>query len=48
MIVTALLFLLRRGAGYPALVIRGGSLAAMLVGVVWLIERTANVSVLGI
>jgi len=46
-IVTALLFLLRRGAGYPALVIRGGSLAAMLVGVVWLIERTANVSVLG-
>jgi len=47
-IVTALLFLLRRGAGYPALVIRGGSLAAMGVGVVWLIERTANVSVLGI
>jgi hypothetical protein len=46
-IVTALLFLLRRGAGYPALVIRGGSLAAMGVGVVWLIERTANVSVLG-
>ena len=47
-VVTALLFLLRRGARYPGLVIRGGSFAAMLVGVLWLIERTANVSVLGI
>ena len=45
--VTALLFLLRRGALYPGLVIRGGSVAAMLVGAVWLIERTANVSMLG-
>ena len=46
-LVTALLFLLRRGALYPGVVIRGGSAAAMLVGVLWLIERTANVSVLG-
>jgi hypothetical protein len=45
--VAALLFLLRRGALYPGLVIRGGSVAAMLVGALWLIERTANVSVLG-
>ena len=45
--VTALLFLLRRGVLYPGLVIRGGSVAAMLVGALWLIERTANVSVLG-
>jgi hypothetical protein len=45
-IVTALLFLLRRGALYPGVVIRGGSVAAMLVGVLWLIQRTANVSML--
>jgi hypothetical protein len=45
--VTALLFLLRRGALYPRLVIGGGSVAAMLVGALWLIERTANVSALG-
>jgi len=44
--VTALLFLLRRRPQYRGLVIRGGSLAAMLVGVLWLIERTANVSIL--
>ncbi len=44
--VTALLFLLRQRAFYRALVIQGGSYAAMLVGVLWLIERTANVSIL--
>jgi hypothetical protein len=44
--VTALLFLLRQRPQYRALVIRGGSFAAMLVGALWLIERTANVSIL--
>ena len=44
--VTALLFLLRQRARYRGLVIRGGSLAAMLVGALWLIERTANVAIL--
>ena len=44
--VTALLFGLRQRARYPAWVIRGGSFAAILVGVLWLIERTANVSLL--
>jgi hypothetical protein len=44
--VTALLFLLRQRAQYRGLVIRGGSLAAMLVGALWLIERTANVAIL--
>ena len=44
--VTALLFLLRQRPEYRALVIRGGSFAAMLIGVLWLIERTANVSLL--
>ena len=46
--VTALLFGLRQRAHYPAWVIRGGSFAAILVGVLWLIERTANVSLLPI
>ena len=46
--VTAVLFLLRQRPQYRAWVIRGGSLAAMLVGVLWLIERTANVSILPI
>ena len=46
--VTALLFMLRQRVRYPAWVIRGGSLAAIVVGVLWLIERTANVSLLPI
>ena len=46
--VTALLFLLRDTSRYAALVIRGGSYAAMVVGVLWFIERTANVSLLPI
>ena len=45
---TALLFALRDGTHYRAWVIRGGSLAAMLIGVLWLIERVANVAILPI
>jgi HupE / UreJ protein len=44
--VTALLFLLRERRRYPSLVLRGGSFVAMLIGALWLIERTANVSLL--
>ena len=44
--VTAVLFLLRQRPRYRSWVIRGGSFAAMVVGVLWLIERTANVSLL--
>ena len=44
--VTAVLFLLRQRPRYGLWVIRGGSFAAMLVGVLWLIERTANVSLM--
>jgi len=40
------LYLLRRHRRYPAWAIRAGSLAAMLVGVLWFIERTADVSLL--
>ncbi len=45
-VVTGLLFLARRWRDYPTWVIRGGSYAAILVGVLWLVERTANVSLL--
>lgn len=46
--VAALLFLLRHRARYPALFIRGGSAAAMVVGGVWLIERTTNLSLMAL
>lgn len=46
LIATALLFGLRRGSRYGAVVIRGGSYAAILVGVVWFIERTTDWSLL--
>jgi len=45
--VTTLLFVVRTLPRYPAWAIRGGSAAAIVVGVVWLVERTANVSILG-
>lgn len=45
--VASLLYLLRRRAAYPRWVIGGGSLAAITVGSLWFIERTAEVSVLG-
>ena len=44
--VTGLLFLLRQRPHYRAIVIRGGSYAAIFVGLLWLIERTANVSLM--
>ncbi len=44
--VTALLFALRQWPRYRPLVIRGGSFAALVIGVLWLVERTANVSIL--
>ena len=44
--VTALLYALRDRPRYPQWAIRGGSLAAMGVGLLWFIERTANVSLL--
>jgi hypothetical protein len=45
-VAAALLYLLRERPGYPAWAIRAGSVAAMTVGVLWFIERTANVSLL--
>jgi hypothetical protein len=42
----ALLFVLRERPRYPGWVIRGGSFAAMFIGLLWFIERTADVSLL--
>jgi hypothetical protein len=45
-IVTTPLFSMRRDVHYPRWFIRGGSLAAMTIGALWLVERTANVSLM--
>ena len=45
-VATTLLFTLRRWRAYAPVVVGGGSAAAMAIGVVWLVERTANVSIL--
>jgi hypothetical protein len=45
---TSLLFLLRNRLPYRAWIVLGGSVAAMLISGVWLVERTANVSLLPI
>ncbi len=45
-VATAMLFGLRGQRGYPALAIRGGSVFAIVVGVLWLVERIADVSLL--
>jgi hypothetical protein len=44
--VTSILFLLRRRPQYRGWAVRGGSMAAMVVGMLWLIERTMKVSLL--
>jgi HupE / UreJ protein len=46
-LVAGVLYALRERPRYPAWAIRGGSMAAMLVGVIWFVERTADVSLLG-
>jgi len=42
----AVLFVLRAQPRYPAWAIRGGSCAAILIGTLWFIERTAQVALL--
>jgi len=46
MLATAALFLLRARPAYRAVALRGGSLTAIVIGALWLVERTANISVL--
>ena len=45
-VATSVLFGLRRWRAYPKVVIGAGSALAIAIGVLWLIERTANVSLL--
>jgi hypothetical protein len=45
-VATSALFGLRRWRGYPKVVIGAGSAVAIAIGVLWLIERTANVSLM--
>lgn len=45
-VAAALLYLLRERAGYPAWVIRAGSVASIAVGLLWFVERTADVALL--
>ena len=47
-LATGALFALRARPAYRPIVVRGGSLVALGVGVLWLVERTANVSLLPI
>jgi hypothetical protein len=45
-VATTALFALRRWPGYRRVVIGGGSAVAIAIGLAWLVERTANVSIL--
>ena len=45
-VATSALFALRRWRGYRPIVVGGGSAAAIAIGVAWLVERTADVSIL--
>ena len=45
-VATTVLFTLRLWRGYARVVIGGGSIVAIVIGALWLIERTANVSIL--
>jgi hypothetical protein len=45
-VATTALFALRGWPGYGRVVVGGGSAAAMAIGTAWLVERTANVSIL--
>ena len=45
-VATTVLFALRGWRGYARVVIGGGSAVAIAIGTMWLIERTANVSIL--
>jgi hypothetical protein len=47
-VIIMMLFLLRRGVHYPVWFIRGGSVTAMVIGALWLVERVVNVSILSL
>jgi hypothetical protein len=45
-VATSVLFALRRCRGYPRFIIGAGSVVAIAIGLLWLIERIGNVSIL--
>ncbi|MEO8836673.1 MAG: HupE/UreJ family protein [Caldimonas sp.] len=45
-VATTTLFTLRRWRGYALVVVGAGSITAIVIGALWFIERTANVSIL--
>ena len=45
-VATTVLFTLRLWRGYARAVIGAGSVLAIVIGLLWLIERTANVSIM--
>ena len=45
-VAIGVLYAARRTRAYVPLVVYGGSAVAIAIGVLWLIERTANVSIL--
>jgi hypothetical protein len=45
-VVTTLLFVFRKRAGYAKVVVGGGSVVAIVIATLWFIERVANVSIL--
>jgi hypothetical protein len=45
-VITTLLFQLRHSAKYPTWIIKGGSVIAMAIGALWLLERTTGFAVL--
>ena len=45
-VATAVLFALRRWPRYRAVVIRGGSFAAMAIAAIWFVERVADLKLL--
>jgi len=46
LLAVGLLYALRMDRRYPRWVIQGGSAAAIVVGVLWFVERTADLSLL--
>ena len=45
-VITTLLFQLRHSVKYPTWIIKGGSVIAMVIGALWLLERTTGFAVL--
>lgn len=47
-VLTIILFALRTNSSYPLVVVRGGSIVAILIALAWFIERVSNISLLAL